>query len=70
MNRLLVPVNPNDHIQGAADAERTLVEYGDYECPVCGEAYPIVKQLQQHLGDQLLFVFRNFPLRQAFAETD
>jgi protein-disulfide isomerase len=64
MNRLLVPVNGNDHIQGSADAEWTLVEYGDYECPVCGQAYPIVKQLQEHLGDQLLFVFRNFPLRE------
>jgi protein-disulfide isomerase len=64
MNRLLVPVTANDHIQGGADAQWTLVEYGDYECPVCGEAYPIVKQLQEHLGDRLLFVFRNFPLRQ------
>jgi protein-disulfide isomerase len=64
MNRLLVPVNANDHIQGTADAEWTLVEYGDYQCPVCGQAYPIVKQLQEHLGDQLLFVFRNFPLRE------
>jgi protein-disulfide isomerase len=62
MNRLLVPVNGNDHIQGSADAEWTLVEYGDYQCPVCGQAYPIVKQLQERLGDQLLFVFRNFPL--------
>jgi protein-disulfide isomerase len=64
MNRLLVPVNANDHRQGAEDAEWTLVEYGDYQCPVCGEAYPIVKQLQEHLGDQLLVVYRNFPLRQ------
>jgi protein-disulfide isomerase len=64
MNRLLVPVSAHDHIQGSADAEWTLVEYGDYECPVCGQAYPIVKQLQEHLGDQLLFVFRNFPLRE------
>jgi len=64
MNRLLVPVNENDHFQGSADAEWILVEYGDYECPVCGQAYPIVKQLQEHLGDQLLFVFRNFPLRE------
>ena len=62
MNRLLVPVNANDHIQGNADAGWTLVEYGDYECPVCGQAYPIVKQLQERLGGQLLFVFRNFPL--------
>ena len=64
MSKLSVPVNAKDHIQGDTDAEWTLVEYGDYQCPVCGEAYPIVKQLQEHLGGELLFVFRNFPLRQ------
>ena len=40
----------------------TLVEYGDYECPHCGRAYPIVKEIQRRLGAQLRFVFRNFPL--------
>jgi len=39
-----------------------LVEYGDYECPYCGRAYPIIKHIQQKLGDDLKFVFRNFPL--------
>ena len=43
----------------------TLVEYGDYECPSCGQAYPIVKELQRRLGRQLRFVFRNFPLATA-----
>jgi protein-disulfide isomerase len=42
----------------------TLVEYGDYQCPYCGQAYPIVKALQARLGDRLRFVFRNFPLTQ------
>jgi protein-disulfide isomerase len=51
-----------DHLQGPADAPVTLVEYGDYECPYCGAAYPIVKQLQAQLGDRLRFVFRNFPI--------
>jgi protein-disulfide isomerase len=51
-----------DHIQGPADAAVTLVEYGDYECPYCGAAYPIVKQLQARMGDRLRFVFRNFPI--------
>jgi protein-disulfide isomerase len=41
-----------------------LVEYGDYECPHCGRAYPIVKRLQKHFGKRLFFVFRNFPLGQ------
>jgi protein-disulfide isomerase len=60
---LALPVDPaRDHIQGSADARVTLVEYGDYECPYCGAAYPIVKQVQQRLGDNLRFVFRNFPI--------
>jgi protein-disulfide isomerase len=51
-----------DHIQGPANAAVTLVEYGDYECPYCGAAYPIVKELQARMGDMLKFVFRNFPI--------
>jgi protein-disulfide isomerase len=51
-----------DHIQGPAGAPVTLVEYGDYECPYCGAAYPIVKEVQSRLGDRLRFVFRNFPI--------
>jgi protein-disulfide isomerase len=60
---LTIPVaEERDHIQGPADAPVTLVEYGDYECPYCGAAYPIVKQVQQRMGDRLRFVFRNFPI--------
>ena len=59
---LTPPVGKRDHIQGAASAVVTLVEYGDYQCPFCGEAYPVVKKLQKHFGDKLRFVFRNFPL--------
>jgi predicted DsbA family dithiol-disulfide isomerase len=40
----------------------TLVEYGDYECPYCGAAYPIVKEVQSRMDDRLRFVFRNFPI--------
>ena len=58
------PVGPKDHMQGPPDAPVTLVEYGDYECPYCGEAYVVVKALQERLGDQMCFVFRNFPLTQ------
>jgi protein-disulfide isomerase len=59
---LRVPVGDQDHIQGGADAKCTLVEYGDYECPHCGHAYPIVKRVQKHFDKKLRFVFRNFPL--------
>jgi protein-disulfide isomerase len=55
-------VRPDDHIQGPPDAPVTLLEFGDYQCPYCGEAYPVIKQLQQALGDKMRFVFRNFPL--------
>jgi protein-disulfide isomerase len=51
-----------DHVQGPADADVTLVEYGDYECPYCGEAYPIIKDIQARMGERLRFVFRNFPI--------
>jgi protein-disulfide isomerase len=60
---LTVPVSEDrDHIQGPADAPVTLVEYGDYECPYCGAAYPIVKEVQARMGERLRFVFRNFPI--------
>ena len=60
--RLTLPVGARDHAQGPPDATLTLVEYGDYECPHCGRAYPIVKEVQRRLGSKLRFVFRNFPL--------
>jgi protein-disulfide isomerase len=60
--RLTLPVGTRDHVQGPADAAVTLVEYGDYECPHCGRAYPVVKEVQRRLGAKLRFVFRNFPL--------
>jgi protein-disulfide isomerase len=62
---LVPPVTVRDHAQGAADAPLTLVEYGDYQCPYCGAAYPVVKRLQKVLGKNLRFVFRNFPLTEA-----
>ena len=59
---LILPVGSRDHIQGKHSAPVTLVEYGDYECPYCLKAYPIVKSIQKRMGDKLRFVFRNFPL--------
>lgn len=64
VNQLSMPVTEDDHQQGPVDAPVTMVEYGDYECPYCGAAHPIVKQLQRRLGDDLRFVFRDFPLTQ------
>lgn len=64
MNDLKIPVTKDDHIQGNPKALITLVAYGDYECPACGHAYPIVKRLQKHFGTRLNYVFRNFPLNE------
>jgi len=62
MLNLTLPVADRDHIQGPIDAPFKLLEYGDYECPACGQAYPIVQALQKKLGNRLCFAFRNFPL--------
>ena len=61
---LTPPVNSRDHSRGPEDAPVTLVEYGDFECPACGQAYPIVQAVCEQMGDRLRFVFREFPLRQ------
>jgi protein-disulfide isomerase len=63
--RLTQAVSARDHAAGPAKAPLTLVEYGDYQCPYCRAAYPVVKRLQKKLGKKLRFVFRNFPVTQA-----
>ena len=60
--QLAVPVGPDDHARGPNDAAITLVEYGDYQCPYCGEAYSIVEKLLRALGEDVRLVFRNLPL--------
>ena len=61
--KILKPaVNNNDHVEGDENATIELVEYGDYQCPHCGRAYPVIKNIQKKLGRKLKFVFRNFPL--------
>jgi len=59
---LTLPDPERDHIYGSANESIKLLEYGDYECPFCAEAQPIIKEIQRRLGDDLLFAFRNFPL--------
>src|SRR6266516_266399 len=59
---LVVPVSERDHSQGLATAAVTLVQYGDYECPYTRQSTTIVRAIQHQLGEQLRFVFRNFPL--------
>jgi len=61
-SRLVLPVSERDHLQGPPDAPLALVEYGDYACPYCGLAHPIVKDVRRRLGRRLRFAFRHFPL--------
>ncbi len=65
MSRLTPAVSDSDHRAGPDDAPVTLVEYGDYECPHCGRAHPIVQEVRKRMGRRLRFVFRNFPLAEA-----
>src|SRR5919112_5129976 len=58
----LEPVGARDHARGPKDAPVTLVKYGDYECPYCGQAHPMLKELQERAGKRVRFVFRHFPL--------
>jgi len=64
MGTLRVPVTQHDHIRGPANAPVIVIEYGDYECPHCGLAHPIVNAVREHFARQLRFVFRHFPLIQ------
>jgi protein-disulfide isomerase len=50
---------PDDHVYGKADSKVTLVEYADFECPACGQMYPIIKKLEDAYGDRVRFVYRD-----------
>jgi len=58
---LAEPVTERDHAIGPASAPFTIVEYGDYECPDCLNAVPVIEEVRKNLGDRLRFVFRHFP---------
>jgi len=63
--QLTVPVNERDHTLGPTNAPVTLVEYGDFECPHCGRANPIMQGIRRYMGDHIRFVYRHFPLAEA-----
>jgi protein-disulfide isomerase len=63
-SRLTEPVSGRDHVRGPRNAEISLVEYGDFECPYCRAAEPIITGLTAALGDQLSVSFRHFPFKQ------
>src|SRR5215213_778013 len=61
---LTPPLSAEDHVEGPDRAELELVMYGDFQCPYCTAAYPIVKRVRERLGPRLIFAFRHFPLRE------
>jgi protein-disulfide isomerase len=56
------PIGPYDHLEGVLGAPHSLVEYGDFECPYCRAAVPVVAEVRRRMGDRLVFAFRHFPL--------
>ncbi len=61
-NQLVPPLSPRDHVRGGVFAVVELVQYGDYQCPFCGEAESILRTIRDRLGGRLRVAFRNFPL--------
>ncbi len=62
MPRLRVPVTDRDHQRGPARAQVTLVEYGDFQCPFCGQAFQVLRDLEARFQSDLRLVYRQFPL--------
>ena len=58
---LLVPDESTDHITGPASAKVSIIEYGDFECPSCGQAHATMKTILKHSSHQVRFVFRHYP---------
>lgn len=54
--------NIADHVFGNKDSKVVLIEYGDFQCPACGSAYPIIKEVTDNYKDKVAFIFRNNPL--------
>ena len=61
LSTLLLPIQPEDHVQGNANARFTLVEYGDYECPDCGRLFNAIRELRERRSYDLRLVFRQYP---------
>jgi len=67
---LRTPINPADHVIGDAGAPCLVVEYGDFECPICAQAYPAVKIMLKHFEGKVRFAFRHFPLLSAHSHAE
>lgn len=63
--QLKTAVNEKDHQYGEASAPIEIVEYGDFQCPNCGDAFYVIKKIEEVFGNQVRFIFRNFPLSES-----
>ena len=62
LSHLLLPIQPDDHVQGPEGARLTLVEYGDYQCPPCGTLFVTMLELHEKLTQDVRIVYRHYPL--------
>ena len=62
-NKIADEITQSDWVKGNPQATVTLLEYADFQCPACALYHPILKQVEQELGDKIKIVFRHFPLR-------
>lgn len=70
MSQLTPPLSAEDHVDGPERAEFELVMFGDFQCPYCAAAYPIVRRIRDQMAGRLLFGFRHFPLREIHADAE
>jgi protein-disulfide isomerase len=67
---LAPPLGPDDHVDGPADAPLELVMYGDFQCPFCTAAQPILRRVRDRLAGRLRFAFRQYPLRELHPDAE
>jgi formate-nitrite transporter family protein len=70
LSELTPPLSAEDHVEGPERAEMELVMYGDFQCPYCTAAWPIVRRVRDQLGGRLLFAFRHFPIREVHPDAE
>jgi protein-disulfide isomerase len=69
-DQLTPPLGPDDHVDGPPDAPLELVIYGDFQCPFCNAAQPILRRVRERLAGRLRFGFRHFPLRETHPDAE
>lgn len=67
---LTPPLGPDDHVEGPPDARLELVMYGDFQCPFCTAAQPILRRVRERLDGRLRFAFRQYPLRELHPDAE